>query len=445
MRPLVSLVFLSILAAPPAPPARPAPVNDDEKLLREAKIATDGPGLLEFFRRRTLTAEQRRQLQALIPRLGEDDFEQRQQASAALAALGPAATAHLRRALDHPDEEVKERLRLTLAALAKDSRPAHAAAAARLLCGRAPAGAVAVLLAYLPEAADEAVEDEVLWTLAALGVVEGKVAAPLAEALKDREPGRRAAAAVILGRYGTAEQRTAVRGLLADPNPAVRFRAAQGLLAARDGAALPILAALAGDAAPAVAVRADELLAVVAGAHAPNQLPAADARGRAACQAAWESWVRRQGTAALARAAVDLPPANASLRAAAAGRRFYLALQRGDGDALKDAMDVPFLVGGENLLEGRGDVERVLAQFGQVLRDPSPPIAVCAVRFLSGVPHTVTPAERVFLGRFRRGELLPVALAWRPTERAPMACVGLMLWVRLSGPQPRVVGVTLRQ
>ena len=56
--------------------------------------------------------------------------------------------------------------------------------------------------------------------------------------LTDREPARRAAAAVLLGRYGNAEQKAAVRKLLADADPTIRVRAAQGLLAGRDKAAL---------------------------------------------------------------------------------------------------------------------------------------------------------------------------------------------------------------
>jgi HEAT repeat protein len=443
MPPLACLLLVLVRAAVPAAP--PAAVGEDEKLLREAKTRTDGPALLEFFRRRTLTAEQRRQVQALIPRLGDDDFDRRQQASAALTALGPAVAAHIRRALDNSDEEIKERLRLALAALAKESRPAHAAAAARLIRARAPVGAVGVLLAYVPDAADEAVEDEVLLTLAVLGVVEGRVAPSLVEAIKDPEPARRAAAALVVGRSGSAEQRAAVRGLLTDPSPAVRFRAAQGLLATRDRAALSALAALAGDAATDVALRADELLAAVAGAHAPYQLPGAEAAGRAACRAAWESWVRRLGTADLARAEVDLPPANVSLRTAAACRQFALALQRGDGEAVKECTDTPFLVNGENLIEARADLERILSQLAQALREPNAPVARAAVRFVGGIPRTVTPAERAFLGRFRKGELQSVALLWRPAERGPMQSVGLMLLVRVSGPRPRVVGLTVRQ
>src|SRR5437588_614184 len=79
---------------------------------------------------------------------------------------------------------------------------------------------------------------EVAGARAALGVRDGKLDPALAAALDDREPARRAAAALVLGRYGTSEQRAAVRRLLTDREAKVRLRAAQGLLAARDGTAL---------------------------------------------------------------------------------------------------------------------------------------------------------------------------------------------------------------
>ena len=41
---------------------------DGEATLRQAGLKTDGPALLEFFRQRTLTDEERRHLQARVPK-----------------------------------------------------------------------------------------------------------------------------------------------------------------------------------------------------------------------------------------------------------------------------------------------------------------------------------------------------------------------------------------
>jgi len=64
----------------------------------------------------------------------------------------------------------------------------------RALRVKAPADAAAVLLAYLPAAETEAVEEEVLTSLVVLGVHDGKVDAPVVAALKDKVGCRRAAA-----------------------------------------------------------------------------------------------------------------------------------------------------------------------------------------------------------------------------------------------------------
>jgi hypothetical protein len=414
----------------------------DEKLLREAKVGTDGPALLDYFRRHTMTAAQRGRLRGLVPRLGDDDFRARQKASADLVVFGPAAVPHLRRALDDPDEEVRERLRAALATLEPRTRPAISAAAARLLRTRAPAGAVPVLLAYLPEA-DGAVEDEVIATLAVLGAPEGKVLPALADARADAEPTRRAAAAAVLGRWGTPEQRAAVRALLADPRPAVRFRAAQGLLAARDRAALPTLAALVGDAPLPLAFRADELLACVAGRRAPR-LHCGDPAGRRHCRTAWESWLRVSGAADLGRADVDLPPANPSLRAAAAARDFVADLLAGDRDAVREATDVPFLVADEssNLVQvtARGELDKLLVTFTQNLREQGWSAAGLATRFTDGLPNTSGTTLRA---RSRKGEVRAVALL-RPAPAPGADLPELVLLVRLTGDRPRVIGAEPR-
>jgi HEAT repeat protein len=432
--------LLCLAAALPVAPATTA--SEDEKVLREARVSADGPSLLDYLRRHTLTAAQRDQVRGLLPRLGDDDFKVRQQASAGLLALGPAVAPHLRRALDDPDEEVRERLRAALAVLEPASRPAVSAAVARLVRARALAGAVPVLLTYLPEADNEAVEDEVASTLAVLGVSEGKVAAVVADALKDADPVRRAAAALVLGRSGTREQRAAAQALLADPSPLVRWRAAQGLVAAHDRAALPALAALVGEAPLAVAVRADELLALVAGPRAPRVF-GTDAAGRRRMRAAWETWARLHGPADLGRAAVDLPPFNPALRAAAAGRRLVVALHHDDREVSKDATDVPFLLG-EQVLATRGDLENSLIPFAQGLRNQAPAALVLWTRFAEAGPRAVPPAASAFLARFRKGEVRPVEVLWQAPERG-VELQDLALVVRLAGDRVRIVALDSRR
>ena len=65
-------------------------------------------------------------------------------------------------------------------------------------------------------------------------VKAGKLDGLLVKALADKEPVRRAIAALVVGQFGTDAERKEVQKLLTDANLHVRFRAAQGLLAAYD-------------------------------------------------------------------------------------------------------------------------------------------------------------------------------------------------------------------
>jgi HEAT repeat protein len=346
---------------PDGPDRKPAPPPGDEAVLKEARLATDGSGLLDLFREHTLNPVEQKRLGDLIGQLGQKNFVAREQASAALLAEGRRALPLLRRALKHPDAEIQFRAQECLEGLGNTALPGRLAAAARLLRVRRPAGAVAVLLEYLPSAADEAVEDEVCITLALLGVEDGKVAAELAGALQDKTGVRRAAAALVLGRSGNTEQRAAVRGLLADADAGVRFRAAQGLLAGRDGRAVPVLAALLTEGPPGVADRAEDLLYCLAGPWAPRVTPGDSPAARKRCRAAWEQWWKlNEKRLDLAKADADLVPANRGLQVRALARRFTEALFRGDETVLRQVADLPFTAPGKKVYAERSELEQEL-------------------------------------------------------------------------------------
>src|SRR5207244_1022662 len=100
--------------------------------------------------------------------------------------------------LKHRDLEVSRRARQCLGAL-KGAPPTDLRAVAlRVLIVRKPVKGVEVLLAFLPDVADPAEEDQVVAVLTALGVREGKVDPTLLAALTDKLPLRRAIAAEVL-------------------------------------------------------------------------------------------------------------------------------------------------------------------------------------------------------------------------------------------------------
>src|SRR5262249_17689408 len=104
---LAALAVPAVYAAPPAEKISP----DDEKLLKGAKLAVEGPALLDYFRKRTVAPQDRDKINQLIRKLGDDSFQVREKASDDLRAFGAVALPQLRRALNDLDEEIRERAR----------------------------------------------------------------------------------------------------------------------------------------------------------------------------------------------------------------------------------------------------------------------------------------------------------------------------------------------
>src|SRR5262245_1940075 len=141
-------LLLVLVGGRPSPAAEPDP---DETMVRDAKIATEGPALLDFFRLRTLKDADRDKIHALIRKLGDDDFGVRGQASTDPVGRGPQAVALLRQATVNPDVEIARRAETCLERIdKKHATPSVAvsSAVARLVGKRKPAGAADVLLAY---------------------------------------------------------------------------------------------------------------------------------------------------------------------------------------------------------------------------------------------------------------------------------------------------------
>ncbi len=271
--------------------AEPDPdIATAEKALRDAKQETTSAALLQFFRERTPTAKDRDRLADAVRRLGDDDFEAREKAEAELLRAGRMALPFLRRALQDDDFERSQRARRCLQQIDSESELVRVAAAARLLADRKPEGAVDVILAYLPGADSEFVEDALVQALLTLGIKDGKADPALAKALTDQEPLRRAAAGRVLGQIDPA-QRSGVRRLLDDAEPRVRFEAALGLARGGDKDAVPALIALLAKGPMPLAWKSQEVLYRIAGDKAPS-LPLTEDDGpkRAKVAEAWTSW-----------------------------------------------------------------------------------------------------------------------------------------------------------
>lgn len=275
--------------------AGPTPEARDEQILKEAKVATDGPGLLEFFRKRTLDAADEDKIKNLIRQLGDDAFEVREQASGQLIAIGARALPFLRTAANDSDVEVSRRAKEGLRSIQQGGTARVVAAAARVLARHKPAGAAEALLGYLPAAEDESVAEQVREALVDLAVRDGKPEPALVAALTDKSPARRAAAGVALARAKLTDQRSAVRKLLDDEDPTVRLRVALTLVASRDKEAVPaLIRALDGPPSHELGL-AEDLLYRLAEGKTPPEPPGTDEASRRKYREAWAAWWKENG------------------------------------------------------------------------------------------------------------------------------------------------------
>jgi hypothetical protein len=268
----------------------------DEETLRAGGVGSDGPALVKFFVTNTPSEGEQARLAALVRQLGADTYREREQASGELQRAGRLALPLLRPALKDPDPEIVRRARVCVQRIENGHFESLAGAAARLLAVRQPNGATAAVLNHLPSVEDRSLEEELLATLGAVGVKANKVDALLVSALADKRPACRAAAGRVVGRFGSPEQRQSVRRLLADADPVVRLRAAQGLLAARDKTAIPALVGLLGQDQQNLVWEAEDILCRIAGEKAPPVSPGnGDPAERRKCEAAWSAWWRDHG------------------------------------------------------------------------------------------------------------------------------------------------------
>jgi hypothetical protein len=170
----------------------------DQKLLREANIASDDAGLLDYLRHHRMSDAERSKIQTLITKLGASSFEERVGAQQELSKQGQSAVPLIARAAESRDPEVASAAKECLQKIGKPTSTEIPAAIARLLVVRRPAGAVSALLEYLPNAPSEAVAREVRSALLAIGFQNGKPDPLIAKAALDKDPDRHSAASQLI-------------------------------------------------------------------------------------------------------------------------------------------------------------------------------------------------------------------------------------------------------
>ncbi|MHB1424722.1 MAG: HEAT repeat domain-containing protein [Gemmataceae bacterium] len=258
--------------------------------------ALDGNQLLEEFRGRTLSDEERSRALSLIDKLGDASAAVRTKAGEELIGMGPRTASLLRQTIERQDAANSERQRRLIASaqqcltsLEGESAKPLPEAAPRLLVLRRPRGTVEALLAYIPFVESETLAAQITDLLASVGCSDGKADPALVRALEDKVSERRAAAAVALCK-GKANELAAVRKLLSDSDAVVRLRAAVALAERGDKSAVPVLIALLADLPLERVWEAEDVLTTLAGDNAPNQQAGNDKACRAASVKAWNAW-----------------------------------------------------------------------------------------------------------------------------------------------------------
>jgi HEAT repeat protein len=250
--------------------------------------AAEGKALLEEFKQRTLSNDERDRVLGLIRDLGNEDNKEREKALLALIKVGPRTLPLLRRAVQEGNTRVGEGARQATQQLEKQGLPMLPSVAARLLALHRTEGAGEALLAYVPFIDSDELLAAVQQALPDLAAQEGKVDPAFVKALTDAVPARRLAAAEALA--SQPGQREAVKKLLADKEPEVRLRTALALAKAGEKEAVPALINMLPDVPADLTWQGEEYLSRLAGDKKPQAALGKDDTAKQKYREAWAAW-----------------------------------------------------------------------------------------------------------------------------------------------------------
>jgi HEAT repeat protein len=296
MRRFLVLVLGAGLSALPAAADEP-----DEIMVKTAGLSADPVALIDFIKQRSRETATADELATLVKDLASTDAKAADKAAAALIAHGPLAVPVLRRAAnDLGEPTIAARARKALGFVEGRQGADVAAAVARLVGAKKPAGGVEALLAYLPYADDSAVLDAIGSALGQLAYADGKAHPALLTAVDTGLPVQRATAVEALAKTDRPETRAVIARRLTDPARPVRQRAALALARVEDIAAIPVLVDLMGELSRTERVSVEETLRTLAGETAPKDLPTGDAeKDRMLLRDKWAAWWQKIDGSAL--------------------------------------------------------------------------------------------------------------------------------------------------
>jgi hypothetical protein len=294
---IVAMGFLPVNSAGVAPIVKHDSRDDyDAKILREARVVVELKAVRQFLLDRCGKDEDLLRAKALHEQLGADGFVEREEAMKRLKGLGPAALPWLRAAQTDRDLEVRQRARACIKQITTQW-PVHVVTAGiRWYARQRDESAISVLMRLLPYADEFGQSEEIWFALDAKARETKKLDSQLRTLNGDPIALRRAAAAYLLGRWGTSSEQTLARTRLKDSDAHVRLRAAQGLLLRGDPLAVPVLIRLLESGTTEIAWQAEELLHWLVGKDAPRwNVGSGSLAARRKCNEAWQAWWAAKG------------------------------------------------------------------------------------------------------------------------------------------------------
>ena len=276
-------ILLGLVLAAPA----------DESALAAARLPATDKAILNFFHKRSQPPPARAAVEQLARALGSEDATEADDAHGELVSIGAPVVPVLREVANRVDavrasRRAKEVLQLIEGPRA-DRVPVEAA---QLLAARKAPGTAEALLGYLPFADNDAVFEEFVSALTAVGFRAGQADPALLTALKGPQGFRRAAAARALCKAGGHSSWKIVRPLLTDDDPAVRLQAALALADAHDSQAIPVVIECLSDGPAPLGAKAEEYLASLAGEWTVHGPPGNDLVSRELRREVWATWWR---------------------------------------------------------------------------------------------------------------------------------------------------------
>jgi HEAT repeat protein len=272
------------------------PANSDESVLATASLPATDKAIVNFFHKRSQPPPGRAAIEQLARALGSSNPAEADDAHAELLSIGPPVVSVLREVANRVDlvraSKRAKQILLMIEGPQADRLPIDAA---RFLASRKSPGAAEALLGYLPVADNDQVFEEIVSALGSLSFLDGKVDPGLLAALKSPKAFTRAAAARALCKAGSVPSWRAVRPMLTDSDPSVRFQVAAALGDSHDAEAIVVLIECLSDGSPALAAQAEEYLARLAGEWAVRAPRGSDIVSRELRRAVWAAWWAKAG------------------------------------------------------------------------------------------------------------------------------------------------------